>query len=465
MAKFRFPTNKEFNKIRWFLKDRFNYLLPDFLKLLIKIKGGNRKFFRIYSFSEKIIPKMRFENIGLFMGTWERNAFRVSLEAAEIIGKNATKNFIDLSLKEAEDWLRGKNLQKNVAQGSYLIKYKNKFLGGGYSDGKQIINYLPKIFNIRLTPSKTRPKNHFQQKENKKININNQEFIAYHQSLTGLNFNLFIQELSHPHKESIRVNPLKTLVEKLLQELPDLKLKPIPWSPYGYWVENENCCLSNNLNYILGDYYIQEASSMAAVVALDPRPGEKILDLCAAPGSKTTQIGEYLKQRGFIIANDLNSKRTEILTSNIQRHGLMNVIVTNMDGRFFNKCGMKFDKVLVDAPCSAVGKDAASIHKWSRSVVLRLSKLQKELIVSGFQSLTKGGVMVYSTCTTPLEENEEVVEYLLNKYRGEALLKKISISGLNFIPGLTSATRNAIRIFPYHNHTDSFFIALIKKLK
>jgi len=214
-----------------------------------------------------------------------------------------------------------------------------------------------------------------------KIIISNQEFIIYHRSLNGLDFNLFIQELSSPHKESIRINSLKTSVEKLLQELPDLQLKPIPWNPNGFWVENENYCLSNNLNYVLGDYYIQEASSMAAVVVLNPRPGEKILDLCAAPGSKTTQIGEYLKQQGFIVANDLNSKRTETLTTNVQKHGLMNVIVTNKDGRFFDRYGMKFDKVLVDAPCSAVGKDAASIHKWNRLVVERLTKLQKNSLL------------------------------------------------------------------------------------
>jgi len=293
--------------------------------------------------------------------------------------------------------------------------------------------------------------------------IRNEDFLEYHKHLPELEFESFLEAIQGKRRVSILVNTLKTSPQKLFQRL-QINTTPIPWCRNGFWIESmDSDWIGKTLSYALGYYYVQNALSMIPPVVLNPSPGERILDMCAAPGSKTTQLGQYMHGQGVIIANEANPNRAKTLIANVQRIGLTNAVITVMNGAEFGRFEQSFDKVLVDAPCSAVGTELKAAHQWSMETVHRLSSLQKRLIVAGFKVLSEGGVLVYSTCTTPAEENEEVVEFLLSKFHGEAILEEIQLPGLKCVPGLTEATRKAIRVFPYHHNSGSFFVARIRR--
>jgi len=174
----------------------------------------------------------------------------------------------------------------------------------------------------------------------------------------------------------------------------------------------------DSVEHQLGYYYIQGSSSMIPPIALDPSPEDCVLDICAAPGSKTTHIAQLMENRGIVVANEASFVRVRALVINIQKAGASNVTVTRKDGVGYEKYNQRFDKVLLDAPCSDIGtagKNPQVIQRWSIDRVRRLSNLQKKLIVSAYNTLRVGGVLVYSTCTTSREENEDVVEYLLKE--------------------------------------------------
>ncbi len=273
--------------------------------------------------------------------------------------------------------------------------------------------------------------------------------------------------------KSIRINTLKISKEKLIKRLKKKgwKLKKIPWIDIGFFVERPED-IARTLEFFLGYYYIQEASSMIPPLVLNPKPGELVLDLCAAPGSKTTQIAAMMENKGIIVANDDDIKRIRALCSNLQKCGVKNCIVTVMDGRKFWRKGLKFDRILVDVPCSGSGTiiTTYSIFKtWSQSLVLRLSKLQKQLLQSASKCLKKDGILVYSTCSMDPEENEFVIDYAVKKLGLE--IEEIKIKGLNHINGLTEwrgkkldrSIEKCIRIHPYHNFTEGFFIARLRR--
>ena len=253
------------------------------------------------------------------------------------------------------------------------------------------------------------------------------------------------------------------------------KIKRIPFYKYGFWVEHpERRDIGNTIEFQLGYYYSQEAASMIPPIALDPKPGELILDMAAAPGSKTTQIAMHMENKGVIVANDVDVYRISALAENLQKQGAANVIITKVDGRKFKDFGIKFDKILLDAPCSGTGairKSYKTLETWSNSAIRRLSSLQKQLILSAFDSLKGGGILVYSTCSVEPEENELVVNYLLEK-RDNAKIEKIEIPNLKrsepFLEWkgkkLFDDIKYTIRLWPWDNDTEGFYIAKIKKL-
>ncbi|MDI6738720.1 MAG: NOL1/NOP2/sun family putative RNA methylase, partial [Nanoarchaeota archaeon] len=234
--------------------------------------------------------------------------------------------------------------------------------------------------------------------------------------------------------------------------------------------------LGKSIEHVLGYYYVQELSSMMPVIALQPKPNELILDLCAAPGSKTTQASALMQNTGTIIANDNKMDRIQILASNLERCGCMNVIVTRNDGvqlcERLARLNMKFDKILLDAPCSAEGNirsNPKTLLMWNIKMVEKLGRMQKKLALSAFQLLKEGGEMVYSTCTHAPEENEAVIDFLVKNFN--AKVEKISLP-LKCRQGITiwqngkfdEQISSACRIYPQDNDTEGFFIAKIKKL-
>jgi NOL1/NOP2/sun family putative RNA methylase len=213
---------------------------------------------------------------------------------------------------------------------------------------------------------------------------------------------------------------------------------------------------------------------MVPALILGPKPGETVLDLAAAPGSKTTQMAAMMENTGLLIANDSSSDRVRGLIGNIDRAGCLNVAVCRMDGNLLSRRLEGYcDRVLVDAPCTCEGtirKSRQALDRWSVEASERFGRLQKGLAVAGFRTLKPGGVMVYSTCTIAPEENEAVVGYLLGKFP-EADTLPVELRGFLMRPALSEwqgtsfpePVRNCRRILPQDNDSEAFFVALIRK--
>ncbi len=283
----------------------------------------------------------------------------------------------------------------------------------------------------------------------------NEKTREYHKELLGDEFSLFEEWVEKPERKSIRLNPIRTTKEEFKDELASMGADPIPWCDMGFWVDGAG--LGATIPHQLGYYYVQEAASMLPPVVLDPQKEDIILDLAAAPGSKTTQIAPYCDT---IIANEPDYQRRRALVSNSERCGIMNIVVTGYDGRRFPY--MEFDRILVDAPCSNVGsarKNHTVLKTWTPKFAKSISKLQKKLLTSAFELLKPGGTLVYSTCTSSTEENEEVVLDLMEN--SEAKLEKINMKG-NYHKGLLGADK-CVRLYPWDNDTEFFFVAKITK--
>ncbi len=280
--------------------------------------------------------------------------------------------------------------------------------------------------------------------------------------------------LSFPRR-SIRVNTLKTSVDELKERIGrNWLLEQVPWCKEGFWVTHKEGRrdIGNTYEHSLGYYYVQEASSMIPPLALEPKENEVILDMCASPGSKASQIAMYMKNRGVLIANDYKGERLSPLGLNMQRMGITNCILTLMRGQQFK--GFEFDRILADAPCSGTGticKSPRTLKTWNPNVVKRLSIEQKNLISSAFENLKENGTLVYSTCSLEPDEDEAVIDFLLGKYEN-AKLEKIELEGLKSSKSVlefegrqfSKEIGKCLRIWPQDNHTEGFFIAKIKKL-
>ena len=237
--------------------------------------------------------------------------------------------------------------------------------------------------------------------------------------------------------------------------------------------------LGRSMEHLLGYYYIQEIASMLPVLALKPKPGELVLDVAAAPGSKTTQIAAEMKGTGCIIANEISLPRLKILASNTERCGATNVIITRKDGialcRRLKEQGFKFDKILVDAPCSGEGtirSSAITLKMWNPHSIRSLSKLQKALLANAIEILKPNGSLVYSTCTHAPEENEGVVDFVIKEFGKKVNVEKINLP-VKCRPGINKwldssydkTIEKSCRIYPQDNDTEGFFIAKLKRIR
>jgi 16S rRNA (cytosine1407-C5)-methyltransferase len=227
-----------------------------------------------------------------------------------------------------------------------------------------------------------------------------------------------------PLRKCIRVNTLKTTVQEVLRRAAELgwKLTPVLWCPEGFFIDREDrsAAIGKELLHLLGHVYLQEASSMLPPVMLGAKPGETVLDMCAAPGSKTTQIAAAMEGRGVIVANEVQEKRMWTLNTACQRSGVTNVILTKKVGQWFGKqMTEQFDRVLCDAPCSAQGtvrKDSDALDFCGAQNIAKMARLQTELLEAAIHAAKVGGTIVYSTCTLTPEENELMVLNTLNKF-------------------------------------------------
>jgi len=280
-------------------------------------------------------------------------------------------------------------------------------------------------------------------------------------------------------ERSIRINTLMGTVAGVKKSIEEKgwELKQVPWCKEGFWIKHkkgERRDVGNLLEHHLGEIYVQEAASMIPPLVLKPKPGEIVLDMCAAPGSKTTQMAVMMKNKGLLVANDVSGLRLQALGINLQRSGVVNTIISLMQGHRFK--GMSFDRILVDAPCSATGtimRSLKTVGMWNPGMVKHLSRVQRRLLETAFNNLKSGGVMVYSTCTMEPEEDEGVVSWLLEKDSKARLgeIKEKDLPGLKRSKAVlefgkwkfSSEIKKCLRIWPQDNGTEGFFVAKIRK--
>jgi NOL1/NOP2/sun family putative RNA methylase len=272
-------------------------------------------------------------------------------------------------------------------------------------------------------------------------------------------------------KKSLRINTLKTTEKELIPRLKKLgvKLEKIEYSDFGYYYESE-FSLGAISEYLQGYYYLQEAASQLPPQVLDPTPEDTVLDMCAAPGSKTTEIAQYMHNKGTIVALDSEPRRLFALRNNLERCGITNAILYKKDSRFVPDLGIKFDKVLLDAPCSGnYAIEDEFFTKKSVDGIRERSRLQKELLKAAIRVLKKDGVLVYSTCSLEPEEDEMNIDWVLSKYPEMKLVEtglKIGDQGLTetFGKKLNPEISKCRRFWPTKTETEGFFIAkMVKK--
>ena len=287
-----------------------------------------------------------------------------------------------------------------------------------------------------------------------------------------LSFDDFLAACQRPLRRSIRVNTLKISVADFLTLTAPYgwSLTPVPWCEEGFWIEREDedaLPLGSTAEHLSGLFYIQEASSMLPVAALfaDDNSPKRVMDVAAAPGSKTTQIAARMGNQGAILANEYSASRVKVLHANISRCGISNVALTHFDGRVFGAALPEmFDAILLDAPCSGEGvvrKDPDALKNWSVESNLEIAATQRELIESAFHALRPGGTLVYSTCTLNREENESVLAWL--KETWPEAVEFLPLGDLFPEANQALTAEGFLHVFPQIYDCEGFFVARLRK--
>lgn len=301
-------------------------------------------------------------------------------------------------------------------------------------------------------------------------------FLIKMQSLLGEEYQAFHKSLLEPSVSSLRMNPLK-ISHLEFQSRIQHDLIPVSWCPCGYSMPNESgqgrkISLGKHPYHAAGLYYLQEPSAMAPVEILNPQPGERVLDLAAAPGGKTTQIVSRMENTGLVVANEIHPQRVWDLAENLERWGVQNAIILNENpARLVDNFSGYFDRVLLDAPCSGEGmfrKSAAARSDWSPTLVNHCASRQTVLLDQAAHMLRPGGIMVYSTCTFAPEENEAVVARFLSHHPEFKLADSKLFPGFKpgrpdwvdqVPPAIASQLDKTLRLWPHHLTGDGHFIA------
>ena len=281
-------------------------------------------------------------------------------------------------------------------------------------------------------------------------------FLQRMEAQLGSEYPAFLESLERPRAVALRFNPMKG-------ERPVLPFvgAPVPWEPEGFYYDPETRP-GLHVYHEAGVYYLQEASAMAPVALLDPKPGEQVCDLCAAPGGKTTQIAGRMLGRGFLVCNEINPKRAKILSRNIERMGVANALVTNEHPETLaSRFPGFFDRVLVDAPCSGEGmfrKEEAAVTDWSQETVQMCARRQREILDSAARLVRPGGRLVYSTCTFAPEEDEETVAAFLEAHPE---FTPEPVEAPWFVPGENAS----YRMWPHKLLGEGHFAAVLRKTR
>ncbi len=284
------------------------------------------------------------------------------------------------------------------------------------------------------------------------------KFLERMEKMLGNDYRAFLESYDKEEYKALRFNPLKGDKECLLKEYL-FDLEPVSWEENGYYYSSDDKP-GKNPYHEAGVYYIQEPSAMAPVHFLDPKPGEKVLDLCAAPGGKSTQIGGKMAGEGLLITNEIHPQRAKILSENIERMGIYNALVLNeTPERLSERFEDFFDKILVDAPCSGEGmfrKNDEAGNEWSPENVEMCAKRQDEILDYAACMLKEGGTIVFSTCTFSMEENEGSIQRFLVR-NPDFFVKNVSV-----YEGMEQSEWG-VRLWPHKVKGEGHFLSVLVK--
>ena len=300
-------------------------------------------------------------------------------------------------------------------------------------------------------------------------------FVMRMRQLLGSECDAFFASYEKERALGLRVNTMKVSAEVFARENQEtFSLRPVSWCREGFYYEQESRP-GRHPYHEAGVYYIQEPSAMAVVSLLDPKPGERVLDLCAAPGGKTTHIASRLNGKGLLVSNEIHPARAKILSQNVERMGIGNAIVTNEDSgslaEFFPEF---FDCMVVDAPCSGEGmfrKDEQARNEWSEANVRLCAERQQEILDNAAKMLKPGGRMVYSTCTFAPEEDEDGIAAFLERHpefsvvclEKDEVPEGLSSGHPEWSRGHNPELQNTFRIWPHKSEGEGHYLALLRK--
>lgn len=303
-----------------------------------------------------------------------------------------------------------------------------------------------------------------------------QEFEKRMEEMLGEEYPAFLESYDRERHQALRINPLKAKKEDFIQLVKEWDLRAVPWAEYGYYYRKDTQP-GKHPYHEAGVYYIQEPSAMAPAEYIEAKPGERILDLCAAPGGKSTQIAAKMQGEGLFICNEIHPVRAKVLSENIERMGIRNAIVTNESPQKLSEHFVEyFDKIMVDAPCSGEGmfiKNEIACEEWSLENIKICANRQDEILDCAATMLRSGGRMVYSTCTFAPEENEGSISRFLNRHPEFCIVKVEKADGMSNGNPLWTADaevakkvhiEDTIRLFPHKLEGEGHYVAVLQKV-
>lgn len=288
-------------------------------------------------------------------------------------------------------------------------------------------------------------------------------FVKKYQQLLGAEAPAFFESFQQPRHKGFRINPLKPNPTEVALDLS----KPVPYAKWGYYGAVNGRQVDHQAGYV----YSQEPSAMYVAAIAAPQPGERVLDLCAAPGGKTTYLASFMQQQGLLVSNEIMPKRARILAENVERFGIQNAVILNESpAHLAPRFPAFFDTVLVDAPCSGEGmfrKDPAAQAYWTPDYPAKCATRQREIMTEALKMVRPGGHLVYSTCTFSPEEDEQMMAWVLANY------PEFRLQPIKRYPGMTAGRPDwadgnpelaqAVRLFPHHIDGEGHFMALLQR--